>query len=129
MRGRVTGRPARGRKEAVRRPEGNIPTRNTESGRLVLYWPHAWRQDDTPGRDEAEVLMTRWRNRSTQSRLLAVLVLALAVAPCVWGQVFTLTKEQMLQYTAQNPFDRFPDGRPKVPDALLAKLKDMSAEE
>ena len=73
--------------------------------------------------------MTRWRNRSTQSRLLAVLVLALAVAPCVWGQVFTLTKEQMLQYTAQNPFDRFPDGRPKVPDALLAKLKDMSAEE
>jgi len=35
----------------------------------------------------------------------------------------------MLQYTRQNPFDRFPDGRPKVPDDLLAKLKDMSAEE
>ena len=73
--------------------------------------------------------MTNRCVRSAQSRLLAVLVLALVVAPCVWGQVFTLTKEQMLQYTAQNPFDRFPDGRPKVPDALLEKLKDMSAEE
>ena len=35
----------------------------------------------------------------------------------------------MIRYTAQNPFERFPDGRPKVPDALLEKLKDMSAEE
>jgi len=35
----------------------------------------------------------------------------------------------LLQYTAQNPFERFPDGRPKVPDALLEKLRDMSAEE
>jgi len=73
--------------------------------------------------------MTSWRNRSAQSRPLAVLMLALAVAPCVWGQRLTLTKDQMLAYTAQNPFERFPDGRPKVPDALLAKLKDMSAEE
>jgi regulator of RNase E activity RraA len=64
-----------------------------------------------------------------RSPILAVLLLALAGAPCVWGQVFQLTREQMLQYTAQNPFARFPDGRPKVPDDLLAKLKDMSAEE
>jgi len=48
--------------------------------------------------------------------ILAVLLLALGVAPFAWGQVFQLTKEQMLRYTAQNPFDRFPDGRPKVPD-------------
>jgi len=58
-----------------------------------------------------------------------VLFLAVLVAPCIWGQVFSLSKEQLMQYTAQNPFDRFPDGRPKVPDALLEKLKDMSAEE
>lgn len=45
------------------------------------------------------------------------------------GQVFSLSKDQMIHYTAQNPYERFPDGRPKVPDALLAKLKDMSAEE
>jgi regulator of RNase E activity RraA len=35
----------------------------------------------------------------------------------------------MVKYTAQNPYDRFPDGRPKVPDALLGRLQDMSSEE
>ena len=73
--------------------------------------------------------MKNWCVRMARSPILAVLLLALVVAPSIWGQVFQLTKEQMLQYTAQNPFDRFPDGRPKVPDDLLAKLKDMSAEE
>ena len=37
------------------------------------------------------------------------------------AQVFTFTKEQMLKYTAKNPFERFEDGRPKVPDAILEK--------
>jgi regulator of RNase E activity RraA len=45
------------------------------------------------------------------------------------AQVFTFTKEQMEKYTARNPFDRFADGRPKVPDALLEKCKGLSAEE
>jgi len=45
------------------------------------------------------------------------------------AQVNSLSKEQLMQYTKQNPFDRFPDGRPKVPDALLDKLRAMSAEE
>ena len=58
-----------------------------------------------------------------------LLFFAVAAAPWLQGQIFNLTKEQMLKYTAQNPFERFPDGRPKVPDALLEKLKDMSAEE
>jgi len=55
--------------------------------------------------------------------------LGLVVASSLWGQVFQLNKDQMLQYTAQNPFDRFPDGRPKVPDELLTRMKGMSAEE
>jgi regulator of RNase E activity RraA len=58
-----------------------------------------------------------------------LLLLAVAAAPCMRGQVFNLGKEQMLKYTSQNPFDRFADGRPKVPDALLEKLKEMSSEE
>jgi 4-hydroxy-4-methyl-2-oxoglutarate aldolase len=45
------------------------------------------------------------------------------------AQVFTFTREQMIEYTAQNPFDRFEDGRPKVPDALIEKCKGLSAEE
>jgi 4-hydroxy-4-methyl-2-oxoglutarate aldolase len=45
------------------------------------------------------------------------------------AQLFSLTREQMIQYTAQNPFDRFPDGRPKVPDALIERARGLSAEE
>jgi 4-hydroxy-4-methyl-2-oxoglutarate aldolase len=45
------------------------------------------------------------------------------------AQVFKMTRDQLVQYTAPNPFERFPDGRPKVPDALLEKVKGLSAEE
>jgi regulator of RNase E activity RraA len=56
----------------------------------------------------------------------AVLLLAPALAH---GQMFTITKEQLIALTSQNPFERFPDGRPKIPDALLERAKAMSAEE
>jgi regulator of RNase E activity RraA len=45
------------------------------------------------------------------------------------AQLFTLTKDQMVEYTAQNPFDRFPDGRPRVPDALIERARGLSSEE
>jgi regulator of RNase E activity RraA len=45
------------------------------------------------------------------------------------AQVFTFTRDQMFKYTAKNPFDRFADGRPKVPDAVLEKAKGLSSEE
>lgn len=45
------------------------------------------------------------------------------------AQLFTLTKEQLIEYTAQNPFERFPDGRPKVPASLIERARGMSAEE
>ncbi len=69
-------------------------------------------------------------NRDSLVRFsLAVgLVLLLSCAP-VLGQVFKLTPEQLTQYTAQNPYERFPDGRPKVPDAILDKVRGLSAEE
>src|SRR5262249_24398178 len=47
---------------------------------------------------------------------------------CLYGQ-FTLTKEQMIAYTAKNPYERFADGRPKVPDELLEKVKRLVIEE
>jgi 4-hydroxy-4-methyl-2-oxoglutarate aldolase len=45
------------------------------------------------------------------------------------AQINTLTREEMIKYTAANPYERFADGRPKVPDALLKQLNDMSSEE
>jgi 4-hydroxy-4-methyl-2-oxoglutarate aldolase len=45
------------------------------------------------------------------------------------AQLFTLPKEQLIEYTAQNPFERFADGRPKVPDALIERARGLSSEE
>jgi 4-hydroxy-4-methyl-2-oxoglutarate aldolase len=56
-------------------------------------------------------------------------VIALLAAGSARAQIFTLSRDQIIEYTAKNPFERFPDGRPKVPDALLEKFKAMSAEE
>src|SRR6516162_4451395 len=49
-------------------------------------------------------------------------------ALCAQGQ-FVLTKDQMIAYTADNPYERFADGRPKVPDALLEQVKNLVIEE
>jgi 4-hydroxy-4-methyl-2-oxoglutarate aldolase len=40
-----------------------------------------------------------------------------------------MTREQMLFYTSDWKGDRFPDGRPKLPDALLKRAVDMSIED
>ena len=58
----------------------------------------------------------------------------LLVIPCVLAlplqaQVLTFTREQLIKFTEKNPFERFPDGRPKVPDQILEKVKELSAEE
>ena len=45
------------------------------------------------------------------------------------AQLFQWTPEQLIKYTIKNPYDRFPDGRPKVPDEMLERLKGLIAEE
>src|SRR5258705_11570290 len=65
-------------------------------------------------------------NRYATLAAAAVVLLAPAVTH---AQLFTLTKEQLIEITSQNPFERFPDGRPKVPDALIERARGMSAEE
>ncbi len=63
-------------------------------------------------------------------RLLSVILLACGMAatlPAV-SQVKT-TKEQILFYTPEWKGERFPDGRPKVPDDLLRRALDVSIED
>src|SRR5262245_57806912 len=56
--------------------------------------------------------------------------LAAMLAPATArAQLYTLTREQLIELTAQNPFERFPDGRPKVPDAVIERARGLSAEE
>jgi 4-hydroxy-4-methyl-2-oxoglutarate aldolase len=65
-----------------------------------------------------------------QFALRASLAAAALLAPVfAHAQLFKLSKDQLIELTAQNPFDRFPDGRPKVPDALMERAKGMSSEE
>jgi regulator of RNase E activity RraA len=47
----------------------------------------------------------------------------------VQAQLLTFSKQDLVDYTAQQPFDRFSDGRPKVPDELLERARDLSSEE
>jgi 4-hydroxy-4-methyl-2-oxoglutarate aldolase len=45
------------------------------------------------------------------------------------AQLITFSKQDLIDYTAQNPFSRFPDGRPKVPDELIERARGLSSEE
>ncbi len=60
------------------------------------------------------------------SRFLFPLLLAASLLP---AQIFQFSREQLIEYTPKNPYERSADGRPKVPDALLKKFEAMSAEE
>src|SRR5207247_5551726 len=44
---------------------------------------------------------------------ISFLISTSLMAPA-YGQVFCLTRERMIKYTAKHPFDPFPVGRPKV---------------
>ena len=69
--------------------------------------------------------MTRFRT-TTLLTLWAMLLLAPATSR---AQLLSFSNQDLLDYTAQNPFDRFPDGRPKVPDDLIERARGLSAEE
>ncbi len=58
----------------------------------------------------------------------AVLLLTLC-AGIASAQLFTMTKDQMTRLTSSNPYERFEDGRPKVPDSVLKRFEGLSAEE
>jgi 4-hydroxy-4-methyl-2-oxoglutarate aldolase len=58
----------------------------------------------------------------------AVMAWAVLGASAAFSQV-KMTKEQMMFYTSDWKGDRFPDGRPKVPDDLLKRALDVSIED
>src|SRR5882762_8184911 len=63
-------------------------------------------------------------------RHVAVLVgISAVVAGPVLSQLVTFAKQDLVDYTEQNPFERFPDGRPKVADNLIQQARELSSEE
>src|SRR6516225_569305 len=61
-------------------------------------------------------------------RICLFLVISLLAITPVFSQV-KLTKDQILFYTADWKGDRFPDGRPKLPDSLIERAKAMTIED
>jgi len=66
-------------------------------------------------------------------KLAAILAIITTIAiiplPKASAQLISFSKQDLIDYTSQNPFDRLPDGRPKVPDNLIEQAKGLSSEE
>jgi regulator of RNase E activity RraA len=60
-----------------------------------------------------------------------ILTLAVAIALCPYAQAQQgfFTKEDVIKYTPEWKGERFADGRPKVPDAVLDRMKNVTLEE
>ena len=61
--------------------------------------------------------------------ILCVCVISFFGSPSVQAQLLNFSKQDLVDYTAQEPFERFPDGRPKVPNDLLERARELSSEE
>jgi 4-hydroxy-4-methyl-2-oxoglutarate aldolase len=57
------------------------------------------------------------------------LVMTLLASGYAYAQLFTLSRQELIDYTAKSPFDRLADGRPKVPDTMIERARDLSSEE
>src|ERR1700691_49355 len=55
--------------------------------------------------------------------------LAVGSAAPANAQLDLFSKEQRIEFTPEWHGDRFPDGRPDVPDSVLTRLKDVTADE
>src|SRR6266571_1448050 len=60
---------------------------------------------------------------------LCLCAIALLVPSSIHAQLFTFSKQELMDYTAQEPFDRLPDGRPKVPNDMIERARELSSEE
>jgi regulator of RNase E activity RraA len=57
---------------------------------------------------------------------LAALLLSV---PSAWAQPGIFTREDLIRYTPEWTGERFPDGRPKVPDGVLTRMRTVTLEE
>ncbi len=67
--------------------------------------------------------------RSVTTALSLSCALAMLAPMTAPAQLFQFSKQDLIDYTAQNPFERFPDGRPRVPDSMIERARGMSSEE
>lgn len=67
--------------------------------------------------------------RLLRCKVVKIACLSLLASGCARAQLYTFSKQELIDYTAKSPYDRLPDGRPKVPDSLIERARDLSSEE
>jgi regulator of RNase E activity RraA len=68
------------------------------------------------------------RGRRMKAGLVLASVIIVVLGADVATQVQSLTPAELARYTPQNPYDRFADGRPKVPDTIINTIREMGLE-
>src|SRR2546421_3553468 len=63
------------------------------------------------------------------SVVLGLCAMVLLTPSPLHGQLLTFSKQELADYTAQSNFERLPDGRPKVPEDLMERARELSSEE
>lgn len=66
--------------------------------------------------------------RNTRILFTATLV-AFSIASSAWAQLGLFSREQRVMFTPEWKGERFDDGRPKVPDSILQRMGEVTAEE
>ena len=71
------------------------------------------------------------RGREMRDVIASVLagITLLALTPYLRAQQEFFTPEDVIKYTPDWHGERFPDGRPKVPDNILDRMKNVTLEE
>src|ERR1017187_7700829 len=73
--------------------------------------------------------MKRYRNSVCLTLALAAWALPMLAPAPARAQLWTWSREQMIEYTPAWTGERFPDGRPKVSDGMLQRARGLSNEE
>jgi regulator of RNase E activity RraA len=74
--------------------------------------------------------MMRFAFRSNSMVVVAYMfVVGLTPPSVIQAQLLSFPKQDLVDYTAQSPFDRLSDGRPKIPDDLIERARGLSSEE
>jgi 4-hydroxy-4-methyl-2-oxoglutarate aldolase len=67
--------------------------------------------------------------RRVTTAVLGLCAMVLLLPTSAHGQLLNFSKQDLADYTAQSTFERLPDGRPKVPDNLIERARELSSEE
>jgi 4-hydroxy-4-methyl-2-oxoglutarate aldolase len=73
--------------------------------------------------------MNRNGQRTFFVLILSLFCCALVSPATLLAQLTNFSKQDLVDYTAKQPFERFADGRPKIPDSLLERARALNSEE